>query len=138
MKTFDICGSFTNNFKRLPICVSLFLDDQIVWSKDILDSEEFNLELDDNTKRNYTIRIRFEGKTGVADSDTQLTCNHLKVNQHSLDYILQNTARFYHSYNSPDPWDQEMEYSNIIGIDGDLVFELETPVAFWFGKRDKW
>ena len=138
MKKFNISASFTNNLKQLPIRVSLFLDDQVLWSKEVLNSEECSLELDDNTKRNYTIKIRFEGKTGVEDADTHLTLDYLKVNQHTLDYILQNTAKFYHSYNSPDPWDQEMTYSEVIGIDGDLIFELETPVAFWFGKRDKW
>lgn len=138
MKTFNITARFTNNLKRLPVKVSLLMDDQLIWSKPILDTDGFDLNLNDTMRRFSVMRVRFEGKTGANDPDTHLSCDYFRIDGRDLGYILENTATFYHSYNSTGPWDQTMQYADVVGIDGELTFDFETPVAFWISKRDKW
>jgi hypothetical protein len=137
MKTFNISAKFVNNLQELPVCVSLLIDGVVLWSKDVLTDESFNVNVNDEIKNIHSVVLRFEGKTNT-NSNTQLTCEYLKINNHSLDYILENHATFYHNFNQAGEWNQTMMFGDIIGIDGELRFELETPVAFWLCKVDKW
>jgi hypothetical protein len=137
MKTFNISARFVNNLQELPICVSLLIDGVVLWSKDVLTDESFDINVNDEIKHTHSVVLRFEGKTNV-DSETSLTCEYFRVNNYNLDYMLENHSKFYHNFNQLGAWDQIMMFGNVVGIDGELRFELETPVAFWFCKFDKW
>jgi hypothetical protein len=136
-KTFVISGKFENPQQQVPIKVSLLFDGQLLWSESVLTQKEFAIQVDDENRNQHSVALRFEGKTNT-NSDTHLICRYLKINDMNLEYILENQATYYHNLNQSGTWDQTMMYGDVIGIDGELRFALETPVAFWILKKDKW
>lgn len=136
-KNFIISGKFVNNLQKHPIQVTLLIDEVVLWTAPVLDQQSFDIEVDDWAKAKHPVVIRVEGKTN-APPDTNLTCEYLKINNFDIEPILENHSKFYHNFNQPGEWNETMMYGNVFGIDGELKFELETPVAFWIGKLKQW
>ena len=137
IKTFNISGKFVNNLQTHPIQVTLLIDDAVLWSEPVLIEQTFDIAVNDWTKAKHPVIIRFEGKAN-ASPDTNLTCEYLKINNFNIEPILENHSKFHHNFNQPGEWNETMMYGNVVGIDGELKFELETPVAFWIGKLKQW
>ena len=137
MKTFNISSKFVNELQELPIKVSLLINGETLWSEDVLTEQSFELAYNDEIKTENSIVLRFEGKTNV-NTQTQLTCEYLKINNYNIGYLLESQSMFYHNFNQAGEWNQTMMFGDVIGIDGELRFNLDTPVAFWLAKHEKW
>ena len=134
-----LAATFVNATKQWPISVEVTINDVVVWAKSVLDSEDMQIEINDVVASNQ-VKIMFAGKTQVENdiaAQTAIIINDIKLQDIDIEPVLHKIARYHHSTNGyTDPI--TTEYTNFVGFDGTIEFNLDTPVSTWFYKNYPW
>jgi len=134
-------STFTNSPGLVPLKVQCLINNAVVWEY-VLDSTPVTMKvnLDDHVASTHQVAITFAGKTGIENDDASSTVvqiSNIQIESINIEPVLQRIAQYHHNTNGySDPL--VSEYSNCIGFDGSLQFELETPVSNWFYKNYPW
>lgn len=134
-----LSATFVNTTKQWPISVNVAINNVVIWAKSVITSEDMQLEINDVVACNQ-VKITFAGKTQVDNSiasQTAIVINNIKLQGVDIEPVLQKIATYRHNTNGYTD-SITAEYTNFVGFDGVIEFNLDTPVSNWFYKNYAW
>ena len=133
--------TFVNHPGTIPMQVSCMIDNTVVW-EGIVKSVPATMcvDINDYVAALHQVSIKFSGKTGIENNDvgdTIINISDVRLQNIDIEPVLQRLAKYYHNTNG---YSESLidDYSNCIGFDGRLEFQLETPISNWFYKNYPW
>ena len=119
--------------------LTINLNGQSIFDQAITDTVDFSHELLDDPGQ-HKLEFCMSGKTfghsvldssGTILSDCLLHIDKVSFDDIDLDDIFRTHSRYTHSYNDPDRDVVTEEFHGVLGCNGQVTFEFETPMYLW-------
>lgn len=110
------------------------------WKTLLADSWYHQFDFDENASGNIGIEILIAGKYQSCDHDAVSTVVNIKsisINKVDIKPILNKIAKYEHSNNGFGLFEIN-EFTDMIGFDGAIHFEIQRPLAYWFYSHYPW
>jgi len=125
----------------MPVRVSCVVDNVVQWTSIVLgSSEEFEIKFNDQTEQVYQIKFVFAGKENIENeyvADTAIIIDKVTANGIDLTPMLPRIAQYVHRTNGQSDI-VKTQYTDFVGFDGAIEFNLETPVFKWLYRNYSW
>jgi hypothetical protein len=136
-----LTATFSNTTNQLPIRVSCVVDNITKWSACVLESKEvMEIKFDDQDQQVYQVRFVFSGKENVENeyvTDAAVIIDNITADSVDLTPVLSRIAQYVHNTNGQSDI-IKTQYTDFVGFDGSIDFELETPMFKWLYKNYPW
>jgi len=135
-----LLAKFSNTTRTMSILVSCTVNDTVCWTESVLSTGIVEIKLDDQVDKNYNIKFCFSGKENVADefvAETAITIDSITANGIDISPILVRDAIYTHNTNGQTKT-ITTEYTDFIGFDGTIEFQIQTPIFKWLYRNYVW
>ena len=119
--------------------LTINLDDEPIFSQAITDAVDFSHEISDDTAH-HRLEFCLSGKTfkhspwdsaGTILADCRVHIDNISFDDIDLADVFRTHSRYTHSYNDPDKDPVTDEFHGVMGCNGQVVFEFESPMYLW-------
>lgn len=122
-----------------PLHLTIQLDGKIILDQDITDPVEFTHDINDDEGQ-HELELIMLNKTyqhspwdsqGNSLGDCKLSIKNLSFDGIELGQVFINHSSYYHNFNDPERDQVQEEFHGVMGCNGRVVFQFETPVYLW-------
>jgi hypothetical protein len=116
------------------------LDDVLIWSGNITDSQQVEIPFDDSNYEEHRVELVLQGKNsqhttldqhGNVVRDSMLIISQVYMDDLVLDYLFYRNCEYVHDNNGATPMTSHSFWGSM-GCNGAVIFRWQSPFYLWY------